>query len=86
MKLWRSGLISWLVALILIAVVFMLMKYDFIVIDRCVFDFQISHILNRGRIRNLREYRAVLNAVEQRFDRDNEGFGSDEGANAQQLA
>ncbi len=56
---------------------YLLMKFNFILIDRNVFDFQISHILERGSIQNQREYSAILNAVEQRFEKDNKGFASD---------
>lgn len=62
---------------ILLVAGYLLMKFNFIAIDRSVFDFQISHILERGSIRNQREYRAILNAVEQRFEKDNRGFASD---------
>ena len=65
------------IAAILIGLTFFLLKYDYIVLDRNVFDFQISHILKRGKINNLREYNAILNSVEQRFEQDNEGFASD---------
>jgi len=65
------------IAAFLIGLTFFLLKFDYVVFDRNVFDFQISHIVKRGKINNLREYNAVLNAVEQRFGRDNEGFASD---------
>ena len=61
----------------LLGLVLVLMKYDFIVFDRLVFEFQISHILKRGKINSLREYDAILNAVEERFEEDNVGFAND---------
>jgi hypothetical protein len=62
---------------VLLLAAYLLMKFNFIAIDRNVFDFQISHILERGSIQNQREYRAILNAVEQRFEKDNKGYASD---------
>lgn len=66
-----------LFVVVLLVAACLLMKFNFITIDRNVFDFQISHILERGSIQNQREYRAILNAVEQRFEKDNSGFASD---------
>ncbi len=60
----------------LIVVVFLLMKFGFIVLDRNVFEFQISHIESRGGIENLREYRAVQGFVEQEFEIDPNKFES----------
>ena len=60
-----------------VIVVLALMKLDFIVFDRNVFYFQISHIERRGEILNTHEYRALLNYVEGLFERDPESFGAD---------
>ena len=53
------------IAASLIGLTFFLLKFDYVVFDRNVFEFQISHIVKRGKINNLREYNAILNAVEQ---------------------
>ncbi len=54
------------------------MKFDFIVFDRKVFYFQISHIVKRGKIINLREYDAIHNYVEMLFEIDNDSFADRE--------
>lgn len=69
--------IALLIAIVVVGIVLVLMKLDFIVFDRNVFGFQISHIRKRGSINNLREYNAILNAVEERFEDDNEGAATD---------
>jgi len=60
-----------------VGIILVLLKLGFIVFDRNVFGFQISHIRKRGRINNLREYNALLNSVEERFEKDNEGAATD---------
>ncbi len=60
----------------LIIVGYLLLKLNFVVFDRNVFNFQISHIEARGHISSLREYRAIHNFVEQEFDRDPDRFES----------
>ena len=48
--------------------VWALMRFHVIVIDRHVFWWQVAPILSQGRVRNGREYRAVLYYVEQIFE------------------
>lgn len=46
----------------------LLMRFHFIVIDGHVPWWQVAPVLARGKVRNGREYRAVLYYVEQIFD------------------
>ncbi len=61
---------------VLIVTIFVLMKTNFIVFDRSVFEFQISGILKRNKISNLREYTAIHNYIEQTFEKDPDYFGT----------
>lgn len=58
----------------LLLLTFGLFRFGVIVLDRKVFDFQVKPILNRGKIRNIREYRVMHNYIEMLFERDPELF------------
>ena len=59
-----------------IVIVFLLMRAGVIVLDRNVFEFQSKPIINRGEIRNIREYKVIHNYIEMRFEKDPIGFES----------
>jgi hypothetical protein len=58
----------------LLLLVFVLFRFDIIVLDRQVFGFQVNPILRRGRIRNIREYKIMHNYIEMLFERDPDLF------------
>ena len=63
---WTTTLLFVLAAFAAIA---LLVRLNFIVIDRHVLWWQVAPVLARGIVRNMREYRAVLSFVEQIFER-----------------
>ncbi|AOW76896.1 hypothetical protein A3Q34_08530 [Colwellia sp. PAMC 20917] len=58
----------------IIVLLFLSFKFGYIVLDRKVFRFQVSHILKRGRINNIREYRVIHNYIEMLFENDPDSF------------
>ncbi len=64
----------YILIVVIVAAILLGLKFDFIVLDRNVFYFQVSHIIKRQRINNLREYRAMHNYIEMLFERDPDSF------------
>jgi hypothetical protein len=58
----------------IILLLLLLFKFGYIVLDRKIFRFQVSHILKRGRINNIREYRVIHNYIEMLFEIDPDTF------------
>jgi len=67
---------KWIVLIValIISLLLPLMKYGYIVFDRNVFYFQVSHIIERGKINNIREYKVMHNYIEMLFERDAHEF------------
>ncbi|CCN34753.1 exported hypothetical protein [Vibrio nigripulchritudo SO65] len=65
-------------AMLMMLCVFLAFRFGFIVLDRCVFEFQLTPILKRGEIANLREYSVVHQYIEMKFEQDSESFQESE--------
>lgn len=63
---------------IAVACVWLGFQMGYFVLDRNVFGFQISPVLKRGKIENLRQYRIVHNYLEMQFEKSPGHFSNDE--------